>query len=76
MQLFENGPAFQACERSAETMVDTAYERQMGALAAADIQTVGILEDVRVPVDRAEKRDEALSEKTGLSRKASSSSPR
>ena len=41
-------------------MVDAASERQVRALAASDIQTVGILEDVRIPVGRAEKQDDVV----------------
>ena len=41
-------------------MMDAASERQVGALAASDIKAVGILEDVRVPIGRAEKQDEVV----------------
>ena len=61
-QHLEDDPAFQACERSTETMVDAASERQVGALAASDIEAVGILEDGRIAVGRTAKQDDAYSQ--------------
>ena len=59
-QHLKNDPAFQACKRSPDAVVDAAPERQVRTVSAADIEPVGIVEHVRVPVGRAEQDDDVV----------------
>ena len=54
-QHLERDPSLQARERRAEAVVDAAPEREVGIVRAADIEPVGRLEHVRVPVGGADQ---------------------
>ena len=72
-QHLEHDPAFEARERSPEAMV-VPPERQVGTLAALDIEAVQILEGRRVPIRRPWGRDDivALSQRNPFTSQSAS----
>ena len=65
ISILKDDAPFQVCERSAEAVMDPAPERQVRAVAPADIEPVGVVEHVRVPVGRAEKDDDVVASPHG-----------
>ena len=53
-QGFEGAPGFEPGQGRAEAVVDPVAESEVGPVAAADIEDVGLREAARIPVSRAQ----------------------